>query len=77
MKKILIVLITIIALTSCATTTTNAGKELRFSKLNLYLNIVTDKETGCRYLVYREMIGNSGGAGITPLLKSDGRIDCH
>lgn len=77
MKKILVTLGCIFILTACATTSTSAEKESRFTNSDRYLVITTDKETGCKYLVYREWSGQGMGAGITPLLKSDGTVDCN
>lgn len=37
---------------------------------DINLQMETDHETGCRYLI-------AGGQGITPLLKSDGTPDCN
>jgi len=77
MRKILIILTAFIVLTACGTTSTNAGKEPRFTNADGYLFITEDTKTGCKYLVFRQMGGQSGGAGITPLLKSDGTADCN
>jgi hypothetical protein len=48
-------------------------KSVRFSGMHGTITIVTDNETGCRYL--RERYGQ--GVGLTPLLKSDGKPDCQ
>lgn len=77
MRKTLIILTVFIVLTACGTTSTNAKKESRFTANDRYLFISEDTKTGCKYLIYRELHGQSGGAGITPLLKSDGTADCN
>lgn len=77
MRKLFIILSVFIVLTACGTTSTNAEKETRFTANDRYLFITEDKKTGCKYLVYRELIGQGMGAGITPLLKSDGTADCN
>lgn len=45
---------------------------VRFTGLHGNISIVTDNETGCKYL--RERYGQ--GVGLTILLKSDGTPDC-
>lgn len=77
MKKILIITTIIFSLSACAAaggSNVDAEKEARFTEHDNYLVITTDKETGCRYLIYDDFHSNNGG--ITPLLNSVGVPDC-
>lgn len=72
LKKILF-LLAIIAIITTACGTAEAGKQSRFTNYSgSHMEISEDTVTGCKYLVYS--ISNKGG--ITPLLKSDGTVDC-
>lgn len=70
-------LIMALILTACASTTTEADKEERFSTMDRYLTITTDKETGCKYIVYSEWSGYGAAGGITPLMQNNGKQDCE
>lgn len=71
MKKIYILLIILLLVSACSST--EASREERFTVNDKALYITTDKETGCKYLLFD---WNRVG-GITPLLKSDGTPDCN
>lgn len=73
MKKLLIGL-SLISLTACGVAEANQEeKEERFTDYDNHFMMTTDKETGCKYLIYDW----DRGAGITPLLKQDGTPDCE
>jgi hypothetical protein len=67
-----IAVLSVLLLSACGTV--EASKESRFTETDGYLDITTDKETGCKYLISTE---HNFGGGITPLLKSDGTPDCE
>jgi hypothetical protein len=50
----------------------DASQKERFTKKDDSFYITEDKETGCKYLIYDYPYKG----GITPLLKSDGTVDC-
>lgn len=53
--------------------TPQINEKERFAGMTGNISIITDKETGCKYI--RERYGQ--GVGLTELLKSDGTPDCE
>lgn len=77
-KKVLCLTILMFALVACASdnnSVVEAEKEGRFNTYDEMLHITTDKETGCKYLIFNNYMSNTGG--ITPLLNKDGVADCN
>jgi hypothetical protein len=78
-KKITILLLLTLIITGCENqqiVTTPKNDESRFAGLQGEITIVTDNETGCKYL--REKYGTGYGMtiGLTVLMRSDGTPDC-
>lgn len=71
MKKILVVITGLLIVTACGSV--EADKEDRFSRYDTQLKITVDKETDCKYVIWRDY----QKGGITPLLKKDGTPDCE
>jgi len=78
MRKVLIMVFTLIILSSCSqqpSVPNEEGRtedEPRFTKSDMRLDITEDRETGCKYLIYDW----DRRAGVTPLLNSEGTPDC-
>lgn len=78
MKKILIITTIVFSLSACAvvgSSNVDAEKEKRFTEVDEYLLITTDKVTGCKYLIYDDYHSNTGG--ITPLMNAAGTQVCN
>ena len=71
MKRLIVVITGLLIVTACGSV--EADKEDRFSGGDSSINIKTDKETDCKYIIYTGYREDS----ITPLLKKDGTPDCE
>ncbi|ODA08211.1 DUF6440 family protein [Paenibacillus polymyxa] len=85
MKKLIAVLLVVLGLTGCTSTSIHdkaQDVDSRFKILsssninsNRYIAILEDKETGCKYM-YAYAENNSIGTALTPLLDKHGVADC-
>ncbi|MBN8200513.1 DUF6440 family protein [Bacillus sp. NTK034] len=81
MKKILSVLaLGSVMMVGCVDRTTvnvvPVGEE-RFNGIDAqYINIITDSETGCKYIFVDDGQGNYRTTAMSPLYKSSGVMDC-
>lgn len=41
-----------------------------------WMKVWTDPETGCRYFIYKEGIGNASRGGMSIRFRRDGKPDC-
>lgn len=74
MKKIILVLLSFVIIAGCEQSIEEPKDDnVRFSGLHGNISIVTDNETGCKYI--REDFGQ--GVSLTALLKSDGTPECN
>lgn len=80
MKKIVIALILLVALSGCEEQTQTVieavDEEVRFAGVGGEVTIVTDNETGCKYIREKIGVGKSQAISMTALLKSDGSAEC-
>jgi hypothetical protein len=77
LKRFLTTIGILLLLTACGSTPTSAEKESRFTDFDNNLVITTDKETGCKYIVfYVAGLDRSAGA-MTPLLQPNGTPNCN
>lgn len=79
MKKMALILVLILTLTGCKNEQVvheASKKSVRFAGIQGSVTIVTDNETGCKYLREQYGSGNSAAIGLTVLLKPDGTPDC-
>lgn len=81
MKKIsLFVILTMAVVTGCNSQQSieeASNPNVRFAGMIGSIRIVTDNETGCKYI--REEVGASSttrSIALSPLMKSDGTVDC-
>jgi len=47
----------------------------RFNGINDDIEIITDSETGCKYIYVTSGLGNSKTATVSPLFGSDGEVE--
>jgi uncharacterized protein YcfL len=73
MKKLLLLFLTLGILTACNSNNAEATYKDRFTKYDEQLEITTDMETGCKYII---LFNGVNQAGITPLLTSQGTPYC-
>jgi len=79
MRKIIFILLIVAIMTGCGTQSVSeaSNENVRFAGLKGEVTIVTDNQTGCKYI--REKVGFSQTQSIalTPLMKADGTADCN
>lgn len=79
MKKIALVLsIATIILTGCGSQTVNEAQNenVRFAGMKGKVTIVTDNNTGCKYIREEYGIAQGKTVGLAVLIKEDGTPDC-
>lgn len=86
MRKIKIVILCLFllaVLVACGDTTTEvvevkeAAETIRFNGLDARkITIITDSETGCKYIQVFEGASNGRSQSLSPLMRSDGLADC-
>lgn len=78
MKKFILSIVVLVVLAGCTINHQNVKEvkndNVRFAGLKGEASIVTDNETGCKYL--RESRGLGESIGLTILMKADGTADC-
>jgi len=81
MKLIIPFLIATIALVGCGketVVTEITPSETRFNGINAeYINIITDSETGCKYIFVVDGAGTYRTTAMSPLYKASGVVDCN
>ncbi len=74
MKKILLVVLIILATLSMAGWTDPRTNEYHYDKISVPYDIWVDPVTGVQYIVIKEKCGYGYGVGITPRLNADGSL---
>lgn len=80
MKRLTLTLAVLLVLAGCTISNQNVKEvtndNVRFAGLNGKVTIITDNETGCKYLREFAGFGNAQVLGLTVLMKADGTADC-
>lgn len=81
MKKLLMTLgISSVLLIGCSggsvTEAIDNGEGNRFTGLNAKITIITDTETGCKYIYTKEGLNNTNTNSMSPLMKNKDEVDC-
>lgn len=69
----------VLSLTACGEQSVReveSRENTRFTGLGDSVKIITDSETGCKYLYVKDGVGDHATAGLSPLLNSSGEADC-
>lgn len=80
MKKIVLFVLMVMVLVGCSeqSVTEAANENVRFAGVKGSVTIVTDNNTGCKYIreqVHSQM-SQAHSIALAPLMKSDGTPDC-
>ena len=79
MKEIIFLASIVLMLSACSSgnpTEIQTLEDVRFNGMDGEINIITDRETGCKYLLVEDGIGKYRTSSMSPLMKNKDEVDC-